>query len=399
MKAEILQGNVFDLLPTLEPGSVDAVVTSPPYWSLRDYSTCRCVVGGKKRPGCTNCDDNGKVPVVRDHQLGMEKTPGEYVANMVRVFGLVREVMAPHATCWINCGDTYSSDWPCQRRNVIGEGSLEDGTRKNRPSRSAGLADGNLCLIPQRLALALQADGWIVRSVVVWHKPAPMPSSVSGWAWRRCRVKVASKILGTNKKSHNGNRSATGGIWEGGTQWQDCPGCDRCEPNGGYVLRKGSWRPTSSWEPVLMLAKSEKYFCDGEAVKQPAAAATVSRDKYTRVAADGTKSSEADANGVLGRPTLGLGGEHRGPQYAVAHDHETICDGANLRNVWTIAAEPLSERHYAAFPSELVHRCLKAATSAKGYCAAKVKKLKVKDNLTPEQKERVAKFLRKKGLI
>lgn len=95
-----------------------------------------------------------------------------------------------------------------------------------------------------------------------------------------------------------------------------------------------------------MLAKSSRYFADGIAVKQPPASATVSRDQYTRVLDDPDE------------------------QFAVKHDHETVCDGANLRDVWTIAAEPLREKHYAAFPTELVHRCLKAGTSAKGYCKA-----------------------------
>ena len=80
-------------------------------------------------------------------------------------------------------------------------------------------------------------------------------------------------------------------------------------------------------------------------MKTPAAAATVSRDKYTRVLDDPDE------------------------QFAVRHDHETICNGANLRDVWTIAAEPLKEKHYAAFPTELVYRCLRAGTSARGYCS------------------------------
>jgi hypothetical protein len=94
-----------------------------------------------------------------------------------------------------------------------------------------------------------------------------------------------------------------------------------------------------------MLAKGPGCYADGEAVKTPPAAATVSRDKYTRVLDDPDEP------------------------FAVRHDHETLCEsGANLRDVWTIAAEPLKERHYAAFPSELVYRCLAASTSQRGYC-------------------------------
>src|SRR5579863_9072031 len=109
MSANVLQGDVFSVLPTLAKGLIDCVITSPPYWKLRDYSVCPCVKNGKKKPGCTNCDGNGKMPEVRDRQLGMEDTPDEYIANMVRVFSLVREAMAEHAVAFVNIGDTYSS--------------------------------------------------------------------------------------------------------------------------------------------------------------------------------------------------------------------------------------------------------------------------------------------------
>lgn len=275
---------------------------------------------------------------------------------MVRVFGLVRTALAEHGTVWLNIGDSYSSGGMSNpSANSTLQGGKDLGAADYQIARKApGIPPGNLCLIPQRLALALQADGWLVRSVVVWHKPAPMPASVAGWAWRRCRVKVGN-IPHNSKKGAFGNGTADRPVSldnHKNAVWEDCPGCPKCLPNGGLVLRKGSWRCTSSWEPILMLAKNDRYFCDGEAVKTPAAAATVSRDQYTRILDDHDE------------------------QFAVQHDHETICDGANLRDVWKIAAEPLHSvkvdgkkiDHYASFPSELVHRCLKAATSAKGYC-------------------------------
>jgi DNA modification methylase len=86
----VIQGNVFDVLPTIAPGSIDVCVTSPPYWNLRSYLA-------KGHP-------------LKRFELGNEKTPAEYVANMVRVFSLVRECMADHATCWLNVGDSYSHD-------------------------------------------------------------------------------------------------------------------------------------------------------------------------------------------------------------------------------------------------------------------------------------------------
>lgn len=304
MPAKIIQGNVFDVLPTIEPGSIDAVCTSPPYFQLRSYLP-------KNHP-------------LKHLELGSEKSPAEFIANLVRVFDLVRECMADHACAFINIGDTICSL--------------------------------DLCLIPQRLAISLQDAGWIVRSVIVWEKPSAMPQSLSGWSWRRCRVKERSQanpakagLYAAGSGNHMA-RPGSGGVTgkmpiEFQTQWSDCPGCKNCRDSNGYVLRRGSWRPTSSYEPILMLAKSKNYFADGEPVKTPAAAATISRDLYSRVLDDPDE------------------------QFAVQHDHETVCDsGANLRDVWRIAAEPLKESHYASFPTELCRRILQCSTSARGYC-------------------------------
>lgn len=397
MDATIHTGDVFDTLPLIPAGSVDCVVTSPPYWNLRSYLPT----------------DHPLKP----RELGSEPSPGEFVATLLRVFRLVRAAMADHATCWLNIGDSYTHDG---RGGLTGgkhvDGHARDAMGPGRARQLAGPPEGNLALIPQRLAIALQDDGWFVRSVVVWHKPAPMPTSVFGWQWQRCRVKTKAQVKGSQDSVQNGgprSRDVKNGVYVGSAEWTDCPGCKKCKPNTvtcsrcagagvaviariegtaftggsvppcpdcggrgrvGYVLRRGSWRPTSGWEPVLMLAKTADYFADGEPVKTPPAAATVSRDQYTRVIADPAE------------------------QYAVAHDHETVCDGANLRDVWTVAAEPQTAglceacghfvenvqktkrtcpkcaarltKHYAAFPSALVEKCLRAGTSAHGYCAA-----------------------------
>lgn len=323
MATTILQGNVFDLLPTIQPGSVDCCITSPPYWMLRSYLPA----GHALKP----------------LELGSEPTPAAYIANMVRVFGLVRECLADHGTCWVNVGDSYSSGHG-ERGSVNGTSPGHAADWDNLPSRPKLSIDaGNLCLIPQRLAIALQDAGWIVRSIIVWHKPAPMPASISGWMWRRCRVKVKSQPRHLLTSARCGREEPSTELHY--AQWQDCPGCPKCTPSGGYVLRRGSWRCTSSWEPILMLAKSPRYFADGEPVKTAPAAATVSRDQYTRILDDTDE------------------------QFAVRHDHKTECvSGANARDVQTWAAEPLKEKHYAAYPTKLVEFCLRAGTSARGYC-------------------------------
>ena len=239
MTARVIQADVFDALPTLAAGSVDCCVTSIPYWQLRDYSVCPCVVDRRKRPGCTDCDDNGKVPVVRDHQLGLEPTVEGYVARMVEVFRLVRRALADHGTCWLNVGDTFACSPAGKCENPMATSTVGRG-RQGRPDPNAahanevarerdktksGIPQGNLCLVPQRLALALQADGWVVRSVIVWHKPAPMPASLSGWRWVRCRVKVKAQGEGRGKQGEiYGNLNQRWHQDTGHAEWADCPG-------------------------------------------------------------------------------------------------------------------------------------------------------------------------------
>ena len=149
----ILLGDCLATLPTLPAASVQTCITSPPYFGLRDYGV--------------------------DGQLGLEPTPREFVDAMLRVFREVRRVLRDDGTLWLNLGDSYASAWVCNRRNVVGSGSLENGKRENRPNRLVeGLKEKDLIGIPWRVAFALQADGWYLRQDIIWHKPNPMPESV-----------------------------------------------------------------------------------------------------------------------------------------------------------------------------------------------------------------------------
>ena len=131
---------------------VQMCVTSPPYWGLRDYGHAG--------------------------QLGLELTPAEYVANMVEVFGLVREMLADDGVLWLNLGDSYASD-------TKGSGGPSAKQESNAGSWYAprklnhGLKSKDLCGIPWRVAFALQADGWYLRQDIIWAKPNPMPESVT----------------------------------------------------------------------------------------------------------------------------------------------------------------------------------------------------------------------------
>lgn len=188
---KVMIGDCRESMRALEAGSVQTCVTSPPYFGLRDYG--------------------------HDGQIGLEQTPDAFVAAMVEVFREVRRVLADDGTLWLNLGDSYASAWACNRRNVIGSGSLENGKREARPNRlTDGLKEKDLIGIPWRVALALQADGWYLRQDIIWYKPNPMPESVR----------------------------------------------DRC---------------TKAHEYIFMFSKKPKYFFDCEAIKEPVAPSSAAR--------------------------------------------------------------------------------------------------------------------------
>ena len=131
-------GDCLEVLRGMDSASVQTCVTSPPYWGLRDYGV--------------------------EGQLGLEKTPDEYVAKMVDVFREVRRVLRDDGTLWLNLGDSYSA---------------RSGTGYTQMATTApGLKTKDLIGIPWRVAFALQADGWYLRQDIIWHKPNPMPESV-----------------------------------------------------------------------------------------------------------------------------------------------------------------------------------------------------------------------------
>jgi len=153
MSAVIHIGDCLEVLKTLEDESVQTCVTSPPYWGLRDYGV--------------------------DGQLGFEETPEEFVENLVNVFREVRRVLRKDGTLWLNLGDSYNG----KATNRTKQNGYNDGL-KNREARFSvggviGLKPKDLVGIPWRVAFALQADGWYLRQDIIWHKPNPMPESVT----------------------------------------------------------------------------------------------------------------------------------------------------------------------------------------------------------------------------
>lgn len=230
-KVQLYLGDVLEQLRTFPSKSVQMAVTSPPYWGLRDYGICSCRKGriqhetstlvgsqagtpehfGSPDPDCPKCLGTGKL-IGMERQLGSERVPdclgwargtncaeqnwstGCHVCRMVLVFRELRRVLRDDGTLWLNYGDTYAAGSGSYRESRTEE-TITDAVRgytsayKDRVARQGGggqfaievdtgLAPGNTCGIPWRIAFALQADGWILRQDIIWHKPSAMPESV-----------------------------------------------------------------------------------------------------------------------------------------------------------------------------------------------------------------------------
>lgn len=204
-------GDALTVLRTLPDESVHCAITSPPFFGLRDYQTgtweggdegcdhkVRTAEGVQKSIASSTLlgggaertsghqhegykDTCGKCGARRvDEQIGLEETPEQWVDKLAAAFREVRRVLRKDGTFWLEVGDSYASSWPCNRRNVVGEGSLENGKREARPPRLGGdLKEKDLIGAPWMLAFALRADGWFLRSDIVWSRPNPMPESVT----------------------------------------------------------------------------------------------------------------------------------------------------------------------------------------------------------------------------
>lgn len=154
MSIRILNGDCRDVLKTLPDESVNCVVTSPPYFGLRDYGA--------------------------EGQIGLEATPDAFVAEMVAVFREVRRVLRSDGTLWLNLGDSYANDgkWGGSSGGKHVD-ALHGDSGIGRGKRATGLKPKDLIGIPWRVAFALQADGWWLRQDIIWSKPNPMPESVT----------------------------------------------------------------------------------------------------------------------------------------------------------------------------------------------------------------------------
>ena len=345
----LMTGDCREILAKLPAGHVQTVITSPPYFGLRDYMTGKWEGGDpdcdhqhhtshqkqgatSQRAGRSNteaqrnenfhnvCAKCGAERV--DAQIGLEETVDDYVAGMVGVMRGVRRVLRDDGTVWLNIGDSYvgaggsrgsGGRGPSSGKQVTNAGSYF----KQPPKPRTKLPAKNLFGVPWRLAFALQDDGWILRSDIIWAKPNPMPESVRD-------------------------------------------------------------RPTRAHEYVFLLAKRPKYKYDADAIKTPLAESTIKETKegYTGKATKDFESAKAqDASATKTRIIENLRkkqdqlGHRRYTGFNDRWDNEggqarvIAKAGANRRSVWQITPQPFRGAHFAVFPEALVELCVKAGSA------------------------------------
>jgi DNA modification methylase len=293
----------------LRDRSVQTIVTSPPYWGLRDYGTASWEGGD---PTCTHRapDEAGRTQKPSagqrehagrfagptcwacgarrlDRQIGLEASPAEYVATIVNVGRELWRVLRDDGTLWMNLGDSYATGTTTDRMPTSINGaavpaSWSNRSQKERCGTPLGLKTKDLVGIPWRVAFALQADGWYLRSDIIWSKPNPMPESATD-------------------------------------------------------------RPTKAHEYIFLLTKSERYYFDADAIREPASDNTHSR-----------------GNGI-GQKNLTI---ESGQRIKHNHDFALAIRGhvteRNKRSVWHVATEPYPEAHFATFPEALIEPCILA---------------------------------------
>lgn len=310
--------NCLEGLKKLPDESVDCVVTSPPYYGLRDYGTGTWVGGD---PNCDHEDARKKTrfdyaidekqstskgtdmkiyekvcPIcgaVRvDEQIGLEETPEEYINRLVSLFREIRRVLKKDGTCWVNLGDSYSGNCSRTSKGRAGMGAEREGVFK----KGGVLPSKNLIGIPWRFAFAMQNDGWILRQDIIWAKPNPMPESVT----------------------------------------------DRC---------------TKSHEYIFLFSKNQRYYYDYKAIQEKA----VSSDDLERRVKNGKAEWKTDK----AKDTYAVSGEGRDRRelYTQNENGEYM---RNKRDVWSVPTKPDKVAHFATYPEELIIPCILAGSKSGG---------------------------------
>ena len=388
----ILQGDVIERLQDIEDNTIQCVVTSPPYWGLRDYG--------------------------EDDQLGLEETPEEYVENMVKVFREVRRTLKDDGTLWLNLGDSYSSGGRSTTTNQTLRGNNDYGVTRPKPSENIKPKD--LIGIPWRVAFALQQDGWYLRQDIIWHKPNPMPESVKdrctksheyiflfskskNYYFDNESIKVESSPL-TEERNKNKFNGAFKGQFKGTPnekRWQEGRPIDK--PNfseDGKSNKRSVWTMNSKYKDD----EQEREYRQGMSktrgdklvVTRPKLPSQENFVKYLKsktnvnVLYDYTGIKKSTIEHWFRLDKTGFSYPSRDDWMKVStlindnsdefnkmndmmtheeyhYDEIVTSDMKNKRSVWTVTTKPYKEAHFATYPPDLIEPCILAGCPEGGH--------------------------------
>jgi len=378
MSTTILQGDCLETLKTIEAGSVQTCVTSPPYYGLRDYGTAKWEGGaldcdhtyakGGRNPETSSgqlsnrgtlfsqyekvCKRCGALRV--DDQIGLEETPEIYVEKLVQVFREVRRVLKDDGTLWLNLGDSYNNSSGFSRatngHHRDGRiGGAEDKVALQHPT----IKTKDLLGIPWMVAFALRADGaadWkavqtidrVRNEILGTYEDEPIPD----------------KVINVLERLDAEYREAKGNSWylRSDIIWH--------KPNP--MPESVTDRPTKSHEHIFLFSKSATYYYDAEAIKEP----SVENNWEERLTRNSDKSFPQERrNGIRTRPSYSFArmvNESPKPGERNQHraDREDIeySGVRNKRDVWTVNSQPYRDAHFATFPPKLIEPCILAGS-------------------------------------
>jgi DNA modification methylase len=352
MLTVILLGEVFARLAELPSDSVDCCVTSPPYWGLRDYG-----VAG---------------------QIGLEPTLAEHIDVMVRVFREVRRVLKPTGTLWLNYGDCYATQPNGRTAEATKAEGADDRTFRDKPFSTIGgtLKPKDLCMIPNRLAIALQDDGWWVRAECIWGKTNPMPDS-SG----RGRPSISHEKIFLLTKSDDADvwrARDTGEISFAPDLSETCPLVTKPDQLGPRWLRMGAYYDAEAVLQGRVGNEDAASYRGGSYVGGEAGHREVKGNRRVKMP-DGWDTGEGGhgsrhRKGREADKVIGLTPRHEGQINHTGFDNLGRGVGRLLRNyepapltVWPMATVPFKGEHFATFPPELAERALKAGCPRGGH--------------------------------
>ena len=362
MKTEkIYQGNCIEVLKDFPDESIDCVCTSPPYWGLRDYQ--------------------------EEEQLGLEETPEEFVANLVKVFSEVKRVLKKEGTVWLNLGDSYAGNVSRASNN----GRAGYGNKRETVINRTGdnLKPKDLVGIPFRVAFALQSDGWYLRQDIIWHKPNPMPESVQD----RCTKAHEYIFLLTKSPKYfydidairedcvtNENRKS-GVVREREFSYNS----KRNLNPKAYMSKYGDVENESKHRQGMHKERGESVVVTRKEIPKQKEFVDFIRDKSN------AKNLSEDSGVKLSKVEHWFRYDESGFAYPSIKDWNIIREylddwseefknidtrmtefethfdsinnnekGRNKRSVWTITTKPYKEAHFATFPIELPTYCIKA---------------------------------------